>query len=259
MRRRGHASASRGLRLRKAALVSIAGLVCLTSWCVPACTQESTSLGGVQSFAFSTTYSPSSSHILIGDAEQRRVWTLGAQYTHRLRQTPQFRLDYEGSIMPVYEETDPAVVGTIFSFSGQSFFTPLAPTRLIYAVRGPVGSVIQKNGSVTPITAVLTRQNTYAAALSPLGVRISAFPRSRIQPGFALDLGFVVSARDIPVDQTAQFNYMFSFGPGFEVFASPRTSWRFEYIYRHTSNAGQGVLNPGVDQGVVRITLSHSR
>jgi hypothetical protein len=32
-----------------------------------------------------------------------------------------------------------------------------------------------------------------------------------------------------------------------------------EYIYRHVSNAGQGNQNPGVDQGVVRVTVSLHR
>ena len=88
---------------------------------------------------------------------------------------------------------------------------------------------------------------------------ITALPNSRIQPSFALDLGFVVSARNIPMDEADQFNYMFALGPGVQFFASRQTSWRVEYIYRHVSNAGAGNQNPGIDQGVVRVTLSLHR
>ena len=245
-------------RLRKAARLSLfAGLVCLSASCVPAWSQEP-SPGGIRSFGFSTSYSSDSSHILIGNAEQRRIWTLGAEYTHLLHQTSRFRLDYEGSVMPLYEETDPTVAGTMYTFAGQTIISAQPPTRVIYPVRGPVGYVVV-GGVSSPITAITGREDTYAAAVSPLGVRISAFPHRRIQPGFGLNLGFVASARDIPVDQSAQFNYMFAFGPGVELFTDTHTSWRLEYVYRHTSNAGQGNLNPGVDQGVIRITLSLHR
>jgi hypothetical protein len=247
-------------RLRKAALVSIvAGLISLSALDAASRCQEPSSRGGVQSFGFSSSWSGDSSHILIGEAEHRRIWTLGAEYTHMLRQGPRFRFDYEGSAIPLYEETDPTVVGTIFTLAGQSIITAETPTRVIYVTNAPVGTAATGNGLSTPIYALFGRQDTYAAAFSPLGARVSAFPRWHVQPSFALDLGFIVSARDIPVDQTDRFNYMFAFGPGVQFFTSPQQSLRFEYIYRHASNAGQGSQNPGVDQGVVRVTLSLHR
>jgi len=223
---------------------------------VPGLGQEPGGVAGVQSVGLSTSYSPDSSHILIGLSQQRRTWTLGAEYTHRLGSGKRFRFDYEGSLQPLYEESDPTVIGTMTTIAGRTFVTPQTPVRVIFEDRGPVGVVTEGNGASAPIYAYYGRQNTYAAALSPLGARVSGFPRSRIQPSFAVDLGFVVSSRDLPVDLADQFNYMFSFGPGVQVFASPRSSMRLEYIYRHISNAHQGYQNPGVDQGVIRLTLS---
>ncbi len=75
-------------------------------------------------------------------------------------------------------------------------------------------------------------------------------------PAFSLDLGFVVSARDLPIEDSSWFNFLFSFGPGLQFFTSPNVSLRVEYLYRHASNAGLGDQNPGVDQGVTRLTLS---
>jgi hypothetical protein len=242
--------------LRKAAIVTIfAGLLSFASASLHG--QESFHLDATHSFGFSSTFSNDSSHILIGDAERRRIWTLGVEYTRLVRQTPRLRLDFEGSIMPLYEETDPTVAGTTFILNGQTFLTPQPPERVVYAVRGPVGTVGTPNGPSSPIYALTGREDTYAAAFTPLGTRISAFPRRRIQPTFALDLGFLVSDRDIPIDQSSQFNFMFSFGPGIQLITSPEASLRVEYLYRHTSNAGLGEQNPGVDQGVTRVTLSH--
>ncbi len=249
-----------GFCLRKAARVSIfAGLISLPCLGHAVLGQEAVSLAGVQSFGFSSSYSPDSSHILIGESEHRRVWTLGAEYTHRLLQGSLFRLDYEGSLIPIYEETDPTVVGTKFTFAGQDFFTQLAPVRVVSVAHGPVGFAATGLTTSVPLYALFGRQNTYAAAFSPLGVRVSALPRWRLQPSFAVDLGFVVSERDIPVDHASQFNYVIAMGPGLQFFGDNHLSWRVEYLYRHTSNAGQGTQNPGVDQGVVRVTVSRHR
>jgi hypothetical protein len=246
--------------LRKVALVSmLAGVVFAAGSGHPLRGQEAGGYGGVRSFGFSSSYSPDSSHILIGDSGRRRIWTLGAEYTHLLHQSWRLRLDYEGQLMPLFEETDPTVIGTVFTSNGQAIVTPQSPVRVISTTNQPVGSVLAGSGQIVPLYALFGRQDTYAAAFAPLGVRATALPRSRLQPSFAVDLGFVVSARDIPVDDADQFNFMFAMGPGVQFFTDRHTSWRVEYIYRHVSNAGQGIQNPGIDQGVVRVTVSLHR
>ncbi len=246
--------------MRKPARVSlIAVLFFISVFFYPAAAQDSHGSGGVSSFGFSSSYSADSSHILIGDAGQRRIWTLGAEYTHLLHQGPLFRLDYEGSITPLFEETDPTVTGTVFTVGGQQITSPQSPVRVLHIASGPVGSVLVANGATAPLYATFSRQDTYAASLAPLGIRVSAMPHWTIHPSMALDLGFVVSARDIPLDDCSQFNFTFAVGPGLEVFSDAHTSWRVEYLYRHVSNAGLGNQNPGIDQGVVRVTLSLHR
>ena len=241
----------------KAAFVSIvAGALCLLAFATPVRSQETGGFGGICSFGFSSSYSPTSSHIFIGDAKQRRIWTLSAEYTRLLRPGRNFRLDYEGSIAPLFEETDPTVTGTFFTYAGQSIITAQTPVRVIDVTNQPVGNILAPNGTFVPLYVQFGRQDTYAASIAPLGARITALPRHRIQPSFSLDLGFVVSARDIPVDQADQFNFLFSLGPGLQFFTDAHTSWRFEYIYRHVSNGGEGLQNPGIDQGVVRVTVS---
>jgi len=212
-------------------------------------------VGGADRFGFSATWSPDSSHIVIGLSQQRRIWTLGVEYAHRLNSSARVRFDYEASLLPLFEETDPTVIGTTVTIGGQTFNTSQPPVRTVTVDHGPVGTATEGELSA-PIYAVFGRQDTYAWSLAPLGIRASLFPRRHIQPSLALDSGFVVSHRDIPVDDTDRLNYMFAFGPAVELFVNPKTSWRLEYMYRHLSNAGQGALNPGIDQGVVRVTLN---
>lgn len=242
----------------------LAGLSCLF-WTISLTAQSSPSqehadFGGTQSFGISTSYSPDSSHMLIGEAEQRRTWTFGFEYTHRIGHSQRVRLDYEGSVLPVYEEFDPAVVGLLYTVPGTTNTDPESPpVRVTTVNRGPIGLLTVAKGVTTPIYPIYGNMNTYGGALSPLGARATLFQHHSIQPSFSLDLGFVVATRDIPVENSDQFNYMFSFGPGLQVYSTPQASIRIEYIYRHISNAGQGNVNPGVDQGTFRFTIIRSR
>ena len=241
--------------------VALSLLLLIPSVCVRA--QERPPFGGVQSFGFSTSYSPNSSHMFIGQARQRRTWSSGFEYTRFLLTTRKLRLDYEGSVLPFFVESDPTVTGTVTylttATSTYVFYASETPFRVLSINHAPVGNALRAPGVTAPVYATYGRQNTFGGALSPLGARVTGFPRARVRPSLSLDLGFVVSSRDLPVDLADQFNYMFSFGPGLQVFSGPRSSVRLEYVYRHISNAHQGYQNPGVDQGTFRLTLSHYR
>lgn len=225
--------------------------------------QESGTFGGRQSLGVSASYSPNSSHMFIGQARQRRTWTSGFEYTHILASRPSLRVDYEGSVLPFFVESDPTITGTALNLTTATgtytFTADQTPFRVIYVNRKPIGNAFTGPGVTAPIYAIYGRENTYGAALAPLGLRLSALPRARIRPSLSLDLGFVVSGRDLPVDLCDQFNYLFSFGPGIQILTNARSSIRVEYLYRHISNAGQGYQNPGVDQGTFRLTLSRYR
>jgi opacity protein-like surface antigen len=235
------------------------GLLLVSASARPLLSQEAAAYGGVSSFGISASYSPNSSHILIGDSRKRQTWTAGVEYTHLLHQSRQFRLDYEGSVSPFFLERDPTVIATVFNSSGVNIVTQQTPVRVVTTTSGPIGVIEAGNGQIVPLFAEFGTQETHAAAVSPLGARFSALPRHAFQPSFAVDLGFVASAQDLPVDHASRFNYTFSMGPGLQFFASHRTSLRVEYLYRHISNAGQGNQNPGIDQGVIRVTVSRHR
>jgi hypothetical protein len=233
-----------------------APLLCLAAASVPLSAQQPKDFGGTHSFGVFATYSPDSSHILIGDSGQRRTWTAGVAYTRRIHTGSAVRLDYEASLIPFFLESDPTVTATSFTSSGVVIVTQLTPERVIRVNHGPIGTILTANGSFAPIYATFGRQNTYAAEVDPIGARITALPRNRLQPTFALNLGAILSTRDLPIDQSNSFNYVFDFGPGIQLFTSQHKSVRLEYLYRHISNAGQGAQNPGIDQGVFRLTVS---
>lgn len=135
---------------------------------------------------------------------------------------------------------------------------PIPTGRVLATGTGPIGYV-SVGGPQIPFYGTYSSEKSYAFAVSPLGARVNGFNSHRIQPTFSTDLGVVFSSRDLPIDNSAKFNYLVSFGPGIEFVYRPNESVRVEYLYRHMSNAGSGESNPGVDQGVFRLTLSRRR
>jgi hypothetical protein len=219
-------------------------------------------LSGRQSFGISSTFAPDSSHILIGDAEQRRIWTAGLEYSRRLWGNGSLRLDYEGSIAPFFQERDPTLAGETITATGSSVIkittTSANGPRVVYVNNDPIGFASIGGGAPVPIYPIYGSTKTYAFAMSPIGARISGFSSHWLQPTFSTDLGMVFSSRNLPIDDSASFNYLFSFGPGVEILRG-NGAIRLEYLYRHMSNGNAGYNNPGVDSGVFRLTLSRSR
>jgi hypothetical protein len=221
----------------------------------PAAGQE---IGGRQSIGVQASLSPDSSHILIGHAERRQIWTLGFDYSHRLFAFHGVRLDYEASVSPLFLERDPTISGEMATLSnGVVDIIPSGIVRVV-DVRANLGTMADPGGGVVPVYPV-TRgtQESYAAAIAPLGFRMTGFSSHRLRPTASIDSGIVLSKRDLIVDQTSRLNFLFSFGPGIEFFPKPDTSIRLEYLFRHVSDANLSYNNPGMDAGVFRITWSH--
>jgi hypothetical protein len=238
--------------------VFVGVLITVLTLCMVASGQDAVRYGARGGLGVTSSYSPTSSHVLIGISEQRRTFTAGAEFTRRLWENDRARIDYSCEFSPLFRESDPTMVAEATTLAGSTVITPVAPTRVVRVNNAPIGSsCVSLCNSIYPVYG--HDETTYAAALSPLGARAIWMPGRRIEPTFETSLGVVVSSRDIPVDGTTLFNYQFSFGPGVQVFASRLTALRVEYVFRHISNANSGTLNPGIDQGVFRLTLSRYR
>lgn len=208
-----------------------------------------------QSLGVNGTFAPSSSHILIGDATQRRTWTAGLEYALTLWGNQHARLDYEGSISPFLLERDPRYASVYAVINGVEVPAPFTPGRVTAPVSGASCCEIV-GGQLVPVYATYGTEESYGVAVSPVGMRVNGFNSHKLQPTFSLDLGMVLSGRDLPVDNASKFNYLFSFGPGFEFFYQRNRAVRVEYLFRHMSNGNEAPQNPGVDQGVIRLTLT---
>jgi hypothetical protein len=213
-----------------------------------------------QSFGVTTTFAPNSSHIFIGDAEKRRVWTAGFVYDFRLWDTHRICLSYQGSLSPFFQERDPTLIGTFYTPplpGGKPVIMLLSPQRVTTVNNDPVGVAGGFGGSTSaPVYPLYGSMKTYAVAIAPLGVRLNGFNSRKLQPTFSVDLGMVFSSRDLPIDNSSSSNFQFSFGPDVEYCYRRNQAARVEYVYRHLSNANTGTNNPGVDAGVFRLTLT---
>jgi hypothetical protein len=219
--------------------------------------------GGKYSFFVNTSFSPNSSHLLIGSTYDRKITQFGFGYEHKVSQNRLIRAAFEGSILPVFLESDPTTKGSFYVAypNAPTTYVFFSPVRTLGTVTGtiPVATVFSTYGFVNIYPINGPRQTTYAFAALPIGGRLNGLPHSRIQPTFAVNLGALYAARNVPIDDTSSFNFLAYAGPGVEVFLSHRRSLRFEYLYEHLSNANLGNTNPGIDSGTFRLTVSRHR
>ncbi len=205
-------------------------------------------------------YSNDSSHILLGQAEQRKLFQFGISYSRRLILTHRLNWQYDAEFMPVVLEGDPLVrfVNTQTSPTSGTY-TGTVPYPMIQCA--PVTSTYDYtlNGVVYSGTEVETcygRRWTVGQALSPVGTKVNFLPRSKLQPFVIGHGGYMFSTTAIPVEGAGSFNFTFDLGAGLEYFVSRTRSVRVEYRYHHFSNAETALSNPGVDNGVLQVTYS---
>ncbi len=233
-------------------------LLLLGQFCAMATAQE---LGGRHGFGISASYAPTSNHILIGHAEGRRTLSAGVEYDRALWANSHIGLTYKGSLTPLFRESDPTMIGTsTASILGPPTITYFPkPIRVLTANNAPLGYELG-GGTSIPIEPIYgPRESTYALAISPLGVKLNALRHRRVQPTMSFDFGVLYASRSIPIDHATRFNYVFSLGPGLEVFRTSRSAILLEYLYRHISNADEGTVNAGIDSGVFKLTYTYYR
>ncbi len=203
-------------------------------------------------------YSPTSSRILIGASRDRRIAAVDFDYS-RLLHSGKVGIYYDGTITPALLEADLAIIGTIQNNGayGQPtyFYKYSTPVRVV--AEAPPRTSSGSGGAFNNL--VYGRMQSYAFAAEPFGVRANFAAHHRIQPLLMASGGFIYGQRPLPLDDATNFNFLFSFGAGFEVLESRHQSIRFEYMLRHMSDANMGTENPGVDNQTIRLTWSHRR
>jgi opacity protein-like surface antigen len=226
---------------------------------------DSQQFGRKNTFGVFFDYSNDSSHIVLGSSEGRKFTELGFQYEHRLRSGPHLVWKYTAEFRPLIAESDLTSTETFVITSpppGQTTVSdPVAvvacmPSLTSYSFTVPDDPLLTYSGT---LQITCGRRWTYVEGLSPLGTRFNFLPRRRWQPTATILTGFLLSAKKIPIETGGSFNFMFQLGAGVEYFRTPTQSIRLEYQLQHFSNAYTADANPGVDNGLFKVTYTFGR
>ena len=166
--------------------------------------QEPGGFGGVESVGITSSYSPDSSHILIGEAEQRRTWTGGRRiYPPSRPSGHKTRWDFEASLLPFYQESDPATDRHVESAPGHTYISSQPAVRVTYVPRGPLGYVMAEWNHLPGLRPLRTQDHRRRGAV-PAGRPGNLVPAVAHPAQLLARPWFVVAARDIPVDNADQ-------------------------------------------------------
>jgi Lipid A 3-O-deacylase (PagL) len=252
------------------------GLFCPGSLCrallLAACTliatgfsfaqSETTPYARRNSFGVLTAYSPDSSHIFLGVAENRQLVDIGLSYSRRLLLNHTMNWQFDAEFLPLALNSDPVqVTATTITYTTPPLtFTQTLSTPTETACHPGSGSgSFGKKGPTYTFISTCTRRWVPGQALSPIGMQWDFFPRRRLQPVFEGHLGYQYSTQPIPTAQAGSFNFTFDVGAGFELYRTHSHSYRVEYRYHHISNHETANDNPGIDNGVIELSWLFGR
>jgi opacity protein-like surface antigen len=202
-------------------------------------------------------YSGDSSHILLGDAENRMLLDFGVTYERRLLLNRVVNWQYSGELLPVALESDPltrSVNNQTSPTTGTYIVTGLPPIVVCTFVNNYRYSFNETTYSGTDVFTCSGRRWTMGEAISPAGFQWNFLPRRKTQPFITGHGGYMYSTRSIPVDGAGSFNFTFDLGAGFELYRSKTKSIRVEYRYHHISDDNTSNSNPGIDNGLFQVT-----
>jgi hypothetical protein len=198
-------------------------------------------------------YSNTSSHILLGTAQNRRIAGLDIGISRRLVRSRYVDWSYDVLLRPVVFVQDPVstvmITGIGASQPGSIVSEPVQRACVSGSGQGLGYSFTQTCGT----------RWTYAGGFSPLGQRFNFAPRHRLQPLLAGNGGLLIATRNIPASNAARRNFTFEFGAGLEYFTDARHSLTVDYRIQHLSNGYTGETNPGIDSQIVRVAYSFGR
>ena len=249
--------------MKTAAVATLAVLLVLAS-VADAQIGEANSFGRKNTYSAFLEYSNDSSHIILGSSPDRKFSGLGIRYERRLLANRAFVWRYAVEFRPLVLESDPTATLTVSINAPPPAITVIEPTAAaLQCIAGQ--RTFSGNDPITGVhfsENILTscgRRWTYAQGLSPVGTRINLLPHRRLQPTASFLAGYLLSAKKIPLDSAGSFNFTFEFGAGLEYYQSQSRSIRFEYQIQHFSNAYTAETNPGVDNGLFKLTYSFGR
>lgn len=260
------------LACRRVGFTRVAWKACLLTVAMhSASAQAGPAFAPLNAYSLGVEYSNSSNHVILGQAFNRRLTGVDLTYSRRVGRKHWIAYDWDIEVRPVVFLQDPTeqVSGSL-TFSNPPNTYPFANPTLPIRSRCTSGSTnntvrIGTNPNGTPVTLTINETQvcgarwTYAGGISPVGQRLSFLPAHRVQPFLLANGGFLVSTRDIPANDSSQFNFTFTFGGGLTWFARGESAWSLDYRVHHLSNKNLGNNNPGVDSQTLRISYTVPR
>jgi opacity protein-like surface antigen len=231
--------------------------------------QQSDDFKGKNTWTVFTEYSNTSSHILMGAARDRKLVTLGGSYARTLWRSRVGDFSYLAEIRPMVWESDPMQTNNetyiqanppqmnTIQFTEAVIDPCVAGTYYFTFTNSPPGGGTQTVNETNVVTC--GRRWSYAQAFSPIGIRQSFRPGKKIQPFLVGTVGYMYSSVPLPTEEAGSFNFAFDFGAGVEIFRTPRRSISLEYRFHHFSNKNTALQNPGVDNGVFKLSYNFKR
>jgi len=216
----------------------------------------------LNTFSTYVEYSNTSSHVRWGVSRKRKLVSVGGSYARRFNAphwfdwTRQASVFYEIEVAPLNFIEDQVATDTASYTGFPGTYTYQYP---VYNVCQPFNATYNPGPSAYTVSRSCGTRWTYLGGLSPVGFRINARPRYRVQPFIDSHLGFLVSPRDVPVNLSSRMNFTFEFGAGVEMYRRAGQSVAVEYRLHHLSNAYMGYDNPGVDNQIIKLTYSFGR
>jgi hypothetical protein len=215
-------------------------------------------------FGIFTAYSNDSSHILLGDAENRKLLDIGVVYNRRLFQNHFMNWQYSGELLPVALESDPiahqvqyqtrptvTTIGDPYTWGPViSCSNPLVPYTYVYEGVTYVGNTTLK---------CTAREWTIGEGMSPVGFQWNFLPQRKTQ--FFVDGhgGYMYSTQPIPMTDAGSFNFTFDLGAGLEFYRNRKHSLRAEVRFHHISNHNTSDDNPGIDNVLFQVTYAFGK
>jgi opacity protein-like surface antigen len=249
--------------MKLSGLVGFVSLFLCLGSSIHAQTGESGSVSRRNTFGIYVEYSNDSSHMVLGVAEDRKLVALGGSYALRLWRSHVGDLRYIMEARPVLMESDPVTrdAYTYMYIPGLTF----AGTQITESAKACHSGTFQETeqfpGQTLYRTDTITcdRRWVFAQGFSPVGFQYGFRPGHRLQPLLTSTAGYIFSTTPIPVANAGSFNFTFDMGVGLEWFRTRNQSIQFEYRYHHISNHFTADANPGIDNGVFKLTYAFGR
>jgi Lipid A 3-O-deacylase (PagL) len=221
---------------------------------LPAAAQESQPYARRNTYSVFAEYSNTSSHIILGVSQNRRVIAPGLAYSRLLLRGRYAVWSYAIEVRPFVFIQEPVTTLTSVTFNNSGPIITVPP-QTGPVLRNCISGTYSAPGFT--FTQLCSTRWSYAGGLSPLGQRVNFAPHNRLQPFVVVNAGFLASTHDIPSNDSDSFNFTFEFGGGIELFHDHLRSISAEYGIHHLSNAYRGFSNPGIDSQILKFTYSY--